>query len=90
VAAGVVLTGGASKVEGVVDMAESIFNMPVRLGAPQHVSGLTDVLESPSYATGVGLLMYGQKQQQNEEATSNLESQKGLWARMKRWFQGNF
>jgi cell division protein FtsA len=90
VAAGIVLTGGASKVQGAAELAESVFNMPVRLGSPQHVSGLTDVLDSPSYATGVGLLIYGQKQQQNEAILSKGNNQSGLWARMKRWFQGNF
>lgn len=90
VAAGIVLTGGASRVEGAAELAESVFNMPVRLGSPQHVSGLTDVLDSPSYATGVGLLIYGQKQQQNETVLSKGNNQNGLWARMKRWFQGNF
>src|SRR5471030_3214977 len=59
IAAGLVLTGGASKVEGAVELAERVFNVPVRLGTPQFVTGLSDVINNPVYATGVGLLLYG-------------------------------
>ena len=58
-AAGVVLTGGASILEGVPELAEQIFNMPVRRGCPMGIGGLTDVVNSPLYATGVGLVVYG-------------------------------
>ena len=54
-----VLTGGSSKMEGVVDLAEEIFHVPVRLGLPQYVSGLSDVVSNPIHATGVGLLLFG-------------------------------
>ena len=63
VAAGVVLTGGSSKMEGVVDLAEEVFHMPVRLGLPQHITGLVDVVRNPIHATGVGLLLFGHKNQ---------------------------
>ena len=63
IAAGIVLTGGASKVHGCVELAEKIFQMPVRLGVPQNVRGLVDVRDNPAYATGVGLLLYGWQQQ---------------------------
>ncbi len=59
VAAGVVLTGGASKMEGVADLAEEVFHMPVRIGTPQYVSGLSDVVNNQVHATGVGLILYG-------------------------------
>ena len=59
VPAGIVLTGGTSKMEGVVELAEEIFHMPVRVGYPQSVQGLTDIVRNPIYATGVGLLQYG-------------------------------
>ncbi len=88
IAAGVVLTGGSSKMEGVVELAEEIFHMPVRLGMPQHVSGLVDVVKNPIYSTGVGLLLFGRKQMQ--EGFSPLRANGGLWERMKSWFQGNF
>ena len=88
IAAGVVLTGGSSKMEGVVELAEEIFHMPVRLGMPQHVSGLVDVVKNPIYSTGVGLLLFGRKQMQ--EGFSPLKASGGLLERMKSWFQGNF
>ena len=66
-AAGMVLTGGTSKMEGVVELAEEIFHMPVRIGMPTEVTGLTDIVRNPTYATGVGLLLYGLKQSQERE-----------------------
>ncbi|MBI5206165.1 MAG: cell division protein FtsA [Candidatus Firestonebacteria bacterium] len=60
-AAGVVLTGGASLMEGTVQMAEKIFEMPVRLGYPQGVTGLIDVINNPIFSTAVGLILYGVK-----------------------------
>ncbi len=89
ITAGIVLTGGASGVEGGVELAESIFQMPVRLGLPQHVGGLSDVRESPSFATGIGLLLYGQHHQQ-DQTLANDSSIKNLWAKMKSWFNGSF
>jgi cell division protein FtsA len=91
VAAGVVLTGGSSKMEGVVDLAEEVFHMPVRLGLPQHVTGLVDVVRNPIHATGVGLLLFGHKNQQMGEASLFNESSFGsVLKRMKNWFQGSF
>jgi cell division protein FtsA len=91
IAAGVVLTGGSSKMEGVVELAEEIFHMPVRLGVPQYVSGLSDVVSNPIHATGVGLLLYGH-QHRNSTIGHMIDEGgiKGVWARMKSWFQGNF
>ena len=90
-AAGIVLTGGSSKMEGVIELAEEIFHMPVRLGVPQHVSGLVDVIRNPIHATGVGLLLFGLKQQ-SSFSSQELEENSGdsLWKKMKSWFQGNF
>jgi cell division protein FtsA len=91
IAAGVVLTGGSSKMEGVVELAEEIFHMPVRIGVPQHVSGLSDVVRNPIYSTGVGLLMFGQRQLQQAAPGLHLDGGvKSLWERMKNWFHGNF
>jgi cell division protein FtsA len=65
--------------------------MPVRLGVPQHVTGLPDVINNPIYATGVGLLLYGQHQQFDSRSDSVVRpGAKDLWRRMKGWFQGNF
>lgn len=88
IAAGIVLTGGSSKVQGLIELAEEIFHMPVRLGLPQHVSGLTDVVANPVHSTGVGLLLYGRDHLMNGEHLS--ESGDGIFARMKAWFQNNF
>ena len=60
-AAGVVLTGGAALLEGITELAEQIFNMPVRRGRPTGIGGLNDMVKSPMYATGVGLVLYGSK-----------------------------
>ena len=88
IAAGIVLTGGSSKVQGLIELAEEIFHMPVRLGLPQHVSGLTDVVANPVHSTGVGLLLYGKDHLINAEHLS--EAGDGIFARMKAWFQNNF
>lgn len=92
VAAGIVLTGGTSKMEGAVELAEEIFHMPVRLGAPQAMKGLRDIVDNPIYATGVGLLLYGVKQQRSNGGSSQRSSgpSENLWTKMKAWFQGNF
>ncbi len=88
IAAGMVLTGGSSKVSGLVELAEEIFHMPVRIGIPQHVLGLTDVVENPAHSTGVGLLLYGKEHVLSREHLSDAGD--GLLARMKAWFQNNF
>ncbi|NCF81374.1 MAG: cell division protein FtsA [Proteobacteria bacterium] len=91
IAAGVVLTGGSSKMEGLMELAEEILHMPVRIGAPQSVSGLTDVVRTPIYATGVGLLLFGHNNMHERGAQSvSSGSFKSVWDRMKSWFQGNF
>ena len=91
IAAGVVMTGGSSKMEGVIELAEEIFHMPVRLGLPQHISGLVDVVRNPIHATGVGLLLYGYQQRYSKVQQVKVGAGvKGMWDRMKGWFQGNF
>ncbi|MFK8067116.1 MAG: cell division protein FtsA [Gammaproteobacteria bacterium] len=88
-AAGVVLTGGSSKMEGAIDLAEEIFHMPVRSGVPKGVTGLVDVVSNPIYATGVGLLLFGSTFSRRSSSVS--ESGNGsMWKKMKSWFQGNF
>lgn len=91
VSAGVVLTGGASKIAGAKALAERIFNVPVRIGKPNNVGGLPDIIGNPIYATGVGLLVYGLRQRRSQQETVlHQPSIKSLWGRMKSWFQGNF
>ena len=91
IAAGIVITGGSSKMEGAVELAEEVFHAPVRLGIPQHVEGLADVVRNPIHATGVGLLIYGKENLLNKGNEAPLGSGlKEILERMKAWFQGNF
>ena len=94
IAAGIVITGGSSKMEGAVELAEEIFHMPVRLGVPQYVEGLLDVVRNPIHATGVGLLLYGcESINQSGYSRSSSHIAYGIgdvWDRMKLWFQEQF
>jgi cell division protein FtsA len=91
VATGIVLTGGTSKMEGAIELAEEVFHMPVRLGVPQYVTGLADVVSNPIHATGVGLLLYAKNQADRGRAAPLLKGGvKNIFDRMKTWFQGNF
>ena len=95
VAAGIVLTGGTSKMEGVIELAEEIFHMPVRLGVPQNIEGLSDVVRNPIYATSVGLLQYAQRNMDEggRSATPSQgrpQKQESFLSRLKEWVQGNF
>lgn len=56
---GIVLTGGATLLHGMSDLAEEVFSLPIRMGVPQHVGGLADIVSNPMYATGVGLVLHG-------------------------------
>jgi len=89
--AGIVLTGGSSTMEGVVELAEEIFHMPVRLASPQSVAGMADVVNNPIYATGVGLLIYGFKRLDSGQPPAlKAEEAPSLFERMKNWFTGQF
>ncbi len=88
---GIVLTGGTSAMRGMVELAEEVFHLPVRLGMPRYVGGLADVVKTPRFATGVGLLLYGLDQQQKHEVTRQQSgSLKEVGRRMKEWFQSSF
>ncbi|MCF6298455.1 MAG: cell division protein FtsA, partial [Thiomicrorhabdus sp.] len=93
-AAGVVLTGGSSLVDGAVELAEEVFHMPVRLGYPQGVVGLTEEVNSPSFATTVGLLMYAKEHfsgvvHEAPKKTSSLDVIT-IFDRMRNWFKSSF
>lgn len=91
IASGIVLTGGASKANGVAELAEQVFQLPIRLGTPQNTGGMVEVINNPIYATSVGLLSIGhQHYQQGKNETITLGEHKKLWAKMKSWFKGNF
>ena len=87
IASGVVLTGGAAKMEGVVELAEEVFHMPVCLAVPSGVAGLTDIVRNPIYATGMGLLMYGWREELEHGGKS--AARNGVLARMKNWISNN-
>lgn len=88
IAAGIVLTGGTSKMEGVVELAEEIFHMPVRLGSPQNVNGLKDIVNNPIYSTGVGLLHHAKEQV--EEGSIKMRNTESTFSKIKSWFIRNF
>ena len=88
---GLVLTGGGSLLKGTVELAEEIFDMPVRLGMPQKFNGLKDLVQSPIHATGVGLVHYGKQHRfQTDDLLGNGEHGLFDWVidRMRRWFNG--
>ncbi|MEX0901007.1 MAG: cell division protein FtsA [Gammaproteobacteria bacterium] len=89
-AAGIVLTGGSSKMEGAIELAEEVFHMPVRLGVPQYVTGLSDVVRNPIHATGVGLLLFGAQSAARRANAPIGGGARAVWERMKSWFNGNF
>jgi len=89
VGAGIVLTGGASKIEGVIELAEEVFHMPVSQGTPRNVAGLKDIVRNPVYATGVGLLMYG-RQREEEQRDRGKTRSTGGFGRLRKWLSENF
>ena len=90
-AAGVVLTGGSAKMEGAVELAEEIFHVPVRLGVPQYVEGLVDVVRNPIHATGVGLLLYAREAAQGRaDGVAAKAKDPGVFGKMKSWVQEQF
>lgn len=91
ISAGIVFTGGSSKISGLLELAEHVFQMPVRIGAPVNIGGMSEVITNPIYATGVGLLLTGHGEHLEGKSEVGISDEsKGLWARMKGWFQGNF
>ncbi|MBI1846477.1 MAG: cell division protein FtsA [Candidatus Rokubacteria bacterium] len=85
--AGVVVTGGTSIMEGVPELAEAVFDLPVRRGVPDGVGGLGDVVKSPVYATGVGLVMYGARRHAAPSPGSNVTGGNPIM-RLVRWLAG--
>jgi cell division protein FtsA len=87
---GVVLTGGSAEMQGMVELGEEIFHMPVRVGVPKYSGGLADVVRSPRYATAVGLLHEGVQQVRQGQLSRQDGSLRAVLARMREWFQRNF
>lgn len=76
--------------EGVAELAEEVFHMPVRLGLPAYVTGLQDVISNPACSTAVGLLLFGNENRAVKSSAPLDASNLGILARMKNWLQGNF
>lgn len=90
IAGGVVLTGAASMMPGVPELAEEVFEMPTRLGPPHEVGGARDIAGSPAYATAVGLLLYARSQNQTHVPGRNSAGANYWIERVSSWFKGNF
>ena len=87
---GIVLTGGSATMQGMVELGEEIFHMPVRVGLPRYSGGLADVVRNPRYATAMGLLLEGASQLRLGHGMRQGGSFKAVLARMREWFQRNF
>jgi cell division protein FtsA len=87
IASGLVITGGSTILEGMPELAEQVFNMPVRRGIPRAIGGLVDVVRSPIYATGVGLVISGSKSGHHQRFKVRDENiYRKVKGRMKEWF----
>ena len=92
---GIVLTGGTSMLSGIEELAEEVFELPVRIGIPQEMGGVSERVRTPRYSTVIGLLQAArslegvQVQQQGGIVQDKEEAGGGLWARLKRWFENN-
>jgi len=88
---GIVITGGSAAMQGMIELGEEVFHMPVRLGLPSYAGGLSEVIRNPRYSTGVGLLMAGLSQHQRQQIEKMQSgSFKQIVGRMKKWFETNF
>ncbi|MDD6181408.1 MAG: cell division protein FtsA [Desulfovibrionaceae bacterium] len=91
IGAGVVLTGGTSLIEGCQELGEQIFNLPTRVGYPRNIGGIKDVVNSPKFATAVGLLRYGAEKEGGGKNTAAFTPESGMFqeifSKMKKWFE---
>jgi cell division protein FtsA len=90
IAAGVVLTGGAAKMEGALELAEEMFHKMVRVGVPQHVGGLGEVIANPLHSTGVGLLLHGARSVGVRHGGPVGGSMGSSLDKLRGWFKKNF
>jgi cell division protein FtsA len=88
---GIVVTGGSASMPGMAELGEEVFHMPVRIGTPQYVGGLAEVVQTPRFATAVGLLLAGaQRHERDQAARGSRSGFAHMIASLKGWFQGNF
>ncbi|MDR2678696.1 MAG: cell division protein FtsA [Zoogloeaceae bacterium] len=88
--AGIVLTGGAAQLPGMIELGEEIFHMPVRLGVPKYEGSLADIVRTPRYATAYGLLLEARQQRLRGQKVKETRSIKDVFSRMSSWFEKNF
>ncbi len=92
IGAGIVLTGGSSLMEGAAELAEQVFNLPCRIGYPRNIGGLRDVVNSPKFATAVGLLCFGSDKESDNHKIRIREKNlfESVLSSMKRWVKDIF
>ena len=91
IGSGIVLTGGSSKLQGMVELAEEVFHQPVRLGIPRYTGGLKEVVCTPIYSTGIGLIHFGHRRRTDPNAPEKIRPGLGsIMQKMKSWFKGSF
>jgi cell division protein FtsA len=91
ISSGLVLTGGASQMRGMVELAEEVFHMPVRIGVPEYIGGFSERVRNPRFATSVGLLLVGLERHEVDQATRMQGQSFGqVMEKMKSWFKQNF
>jgi len=86
-AAGIILTGGAARLRGTAELAEQIFDMPVKIGSPRGFDGLVDMAAAPEHATGIGLILYGM---QHGEEIGRRSKTRGIFRKIEKWFDERF
>ncbi|HRE18338.1 MAG TPA: cell division FtsA domain-containing protein, partial [Rhodocyclaceae bacterium] len=87
---GIVITGGASVMPGMVELGEEIFHMPVRQGLPKYTGSLADVVQNPRFSTAYGLLLEAQTQRKRGQKITETRNMKDVMSSMKAWFAKNF
>lgn len=85
--AGVILTGAAVKIPGIIDLARETLNLPVQIGFPQNYDGVVDKIDDPAYATAIGLLIWGSKFEGRPYGTKSINLKKSVGT-LKKWFKG--
>jgi len=91
IGSGIVLTGGSSRIEGIMELAEEIFHLPVRLAMPNYCGSLSEVIRNPIYATGIGLVQFVHRnKQQSKQLVSKPGTFKSMVDRINSWFRSSF
>ena len=91
VGSGIVLTGGSSRIQGMIELAEEIFHLPVRVGTPNYEGSLSEVVRNPIYATGIGLVQFGHENRHEiQQLTEKPGAMRSMVSRIGGWFRGSF